>query len=105
MIDIRSDTVTKPSDGMREAMMNAEVGDDVFGEDIALQGEFVTPLERIERLAQRAGNRRDLRQLFRRQLVDILVEGGAGIELILDPVQPGHEHCGEGEVAVTRIIG
>ena len=33
MIDIRSDTVTKPSDGMREAMMNAEVGDDVFGED------------------------------------------------------------------------
>ena len=33
MIDIRSDTVTKPSAGMREAMMNAEVGDDVFGED------------------------------------------------------------------------
>ena len=32
-IDIRSDTVTKPSKGMREAMMNAVVGDDVFGED------------------------------------------------------------------------
>jgi len=32
-IDLRSDTVTKPSKGMREAMMNAEVGDDVFGED------------------------------------------------------------------------
>jgi threonine aldolase len=32
-IDIRSDTVTKPSKGMREAMANAEVGDDVFGED------------------------------------------------------------------------
>jgi len=32
-IDIRSDTVTKPSKGMREAMFNAEVGDDVFGED------------------------------------------------------------------------
>lgn len=32
-IDLRSDTVTKPSKGMREAMANAEVGDDVFGED------------------------------------------------------------------------
>ena len=33
MIDLRSDTVTKPSDGMREAMVRAPVGDDVYGED------------------------------------------------------------------------
>lgn len=33
MIDLRSDTVTKPSPGMRHAMAAAEVGDDVFGED------------------------------------------------------------------------
>lgn len=33
MIDLRSDTVTKPTPAMREAMMAAEVGDDVFGED------------------------------------------------------------------------
>ena len=33
MIDLRSDTVTKPTPGMLEAMMHAEVGDDVFGED------------------------------------------------------------------------
>lgn len=33
MIDLRSDTVTKPTQGMLEAMMEAEVGDDVFGED------------------------------------------------------------------------
>lgn len=32
-IDLRSDTVTKPSKAMREAMANAEVGDDVFAED------------------------------------------------------------------------
>ena len=32
-IDLRSDTVTKPSPEMLKAMMNAEVGDDVFGED------------------------------------------------------------------------
>lgn len=33
LIDLRSDTVTKPSPGMREAMARAEVGDDVYGED------------------------------------------------------------------------
>ncbi|MBU8910299.1 MAG: low-specificity L-threonine aldolase [Desulfobacterales bacterium] len=32
-IDLRSDTVTKPSAGMMEVMMNAKVGDDVYGED------------------------------------------------------------------------
>ena len=33
MIDLRSDTVTKPTDEMRNCMKNAIVGDDVFGED------------------------------------------------------------------------
>jgi threonine aldolase len=33
MIDLRSDTVTKPSDEMRTAAAAAEVGDDVYGED------------------------------------------------------------------------
>lgn len=33
IIDLRSDTVTRPTDAMRKAMAEAEVGDDVFGED------------------------------------------------------------------------
>ena len=33
LIDLRSDTVTQPTDDMRRAMAAAEVGDDVFGED------------------------------------------------------------------------
>ncbi|MFG2061386.1 threonine aldolase family protein [Micromonospora sp. NPDC048871] len=33
LIDLRSDTVTRPTPGMREAMAAAEVGDDVYGED------------------------------------------------------------------------
>jgi len=33
MIDLRSDTVTKPTPGMLQAMFEAKVGDDVFGED------------------------------------------------------------------------
>ncbi len=32
-VDLRSDTVTRPTPGMREVMAKAEVGDDVFGED------------------------------------------------------------------------
>jgi threonine aldolase len=40
VIDLRSDTVTRPTPAMREAMAHAEVGDDVYGEDptvLALQ--------------------------------------------------------------------
>ena len=33
MIDLRSDTVTKPTQGMLDAMLSARVGDDVFGDD------------------------------------------------------------------------
>lgn len=33
VIDLRSDTLTRPTDGMRQAMATAEVGDDVYGED------------------------------------------------------------------------
>src|SRR5215472_10658586 len=33
MIDLRSDTVTRPTAPMRDAMARAEVGDDVFGDD------------------------------------------------------------------------
>ncbi|MCX7812592.1 MAG: low-specificity L-threonine aldolase [Pseudothermotoga sp.] len=42
MIDLRSDTVTKPTEEMRRAMAQAEVGDDVYGED-----PTVNELERI----------------------------------------------------------
>jgi threonine aldolase len=33
IVDLRSDTVTRPSPGMRKAMLDAELGDDVFGDD------------------------------------------------------------------------
>jgi threonine aldolase len=42
MIDIRSDTVTKPTEAMRKAMTEAEVGDDVYGDD-----PTVNELERL----------------------------------------------------------
>lgn len=36
IFDLRSDTVTKPTEEMRKAMYNAEVGDDVYGEDLTV---------------------------------------------------------------------
>ena len=33
MIDLRSDTVTQPTSGMKQAMLNAPLGDDVLGDD------------------------------------------------------------------------
>jgi threonine aldolase len=53
MIDLRSDTVTRPTPGMRAAIQAAEVGDDVFGED-----PTVRRLE--ERVAEILGKERAL---------------------------------------------
>jgi hypothetical protein len=63
-LDFRSDTVTKPTPQMRAAMANAEVGDDVFGEDPTvnrLQSRVaeVEPDRRPHALS--AGRRDDLR--------------------------------------------
>ena len=39
VVDLRSDTVTKPGLAMRQAMAEAEVGDDVMGEDPTVNGK------------------------------------------------------------------
>ena len=38
VVDLRSDTLTKPTAAMRKAMAEAEVGDDVYGEDPTVNG-------------------------------------------------------------------
>ena len=45
-IDLRSDTVTKPITAMKQAMMHAHLGDDVYGED--------PTVNRLEKLADLA---------------------------------------------------
>ena len=46
VIDLRSDTVSRPTDGMRAAMMAAPVGDDVYGEDPSI-GELEDRVARL----------------------------------------------------------
>ena len=79
MIDLRSDTVTRPSPGMREAMFKAEVGDDVFGEDpsiVALQQKVAELLGKEAALFLPSG-------VMANQL-GVLVHTSPGTEVVLD---------------------
>src|SRR5437879_8887246 len=74
-IDLRSDTVTKPSPEMRRAMADAEVGDDVFIEDPT-----------INRLQERAAD------IFRREAALFVPSGSMGnLTCILAQTRQGQE--------------
>ncbi|MER3459375.1 MAG: threonine aldolase, partial [Chloroflexota bacterium] len=47
IIDLRSDTVTQPTPEMRQAMAQAEVGDDVYGEDLTVNRLEALAAERM----------------------------------------------------------
>lgn len=78
IIDLRSDTVTQPTPAMREAMYQAEVGDDVFGED--------PTINRLEQMAaERLGKEAALFVVSGTMgnLVALLTHCGRGDEVIL----------------------
>ena len=75
VIDLRSDTVTKPSREMRQAMAEAEVGDDVFIEDPT-----------VNRLQNRAA------EIFQREAALFVPSGTMGnLTCILAQTRPGQE--------------
>jgi threonine aldolase len=77
-IDLRSDTVTLPSQEMREAICHAELGDDVFGED--------PTVNRLEQMAaERVGKEAGLLVVSGTMgnLVSVLTHCGRGAEVIL----------------------
>ena len=78
IVDLRSDTMTKPTDAMRRAMSEAEVGDDVFGED--------PTINRLEEMAaDRLGKKAALfvSSGTMANLVSLLAHCGRGDEIIL----------------------
>ncbi len=97
-IDLRSDTVTRPTAGMREAMYRADVGDDVYGEDPnvnALQSMVA------ERLGHEAG-------LFvasgtQSNLVALLTHCGRGDEYIAGSSAHTYQYEGGGAAALGGI--
>lgn len=89
MIDLRSDTVTRPSPGMRKAMAQAEVGDDVFGDD--------PTVKRLEALvAERLGKQAAVFVTSGTQsnLCALLAHCGRGDEYIAG--DSAHTYCYEG---------
>ena len=85
MVDLRSDTVTKPTAGMRAAMADAEVGDDVYSED-----PLVNSLE--ERVAD----------LFGHEAAVFVPSGTMGNQIGMRLVcQPGQEVLGDAEAHVV----
>lgn len=74
-IDLRSDTVTKPTPAMRRAMAEAEVGDDVYGEDPT-----------VNRLEKRAA------EIFEREAAIFVPTGTMGNQIAIRiHTQPGQE--------------
>lgn len=120
MIDLRSDTVTRPSPAMREAIATAEVGDDVYGDD-----PTVNELERVtaELLGKEAAvfvptgsmsNQIALRThtepgdsvLIEQNAHIVRAEGGAGAALSGVTMRPVQAHHGIfGPDAVRAALG
>ena len=97
-IDFRSDTVTKPTPAMRQAMMSAEVGDDVWGEDPTVQ-----KLEQT--LAERAGMQAGLFMPSGTQsnLVALLTHCARGDEYIVGQQAHTYKYEGGGAAALGGI--
>jgi threonine aldolase len=75
MIDLRSDTVTKPTPEMRAAMASAEVGDDVYGEDPT-----------VNRLQERAA------EIFEKEAALFMASGTMGNQIAVKiHTRPGEE--------------
>ena len=97
-IDFRSDTVTRPTPAMRQAMFDAEVGDDVWGED-----PTVTQLEQT--LASMAGKAAGLFLPSGTQsnLVALLTHCGRGDEFIVGDQAHTYKYEGGGAAALGSI--
>lgn len=95
-VDLRSDTVTKPTPAMRRAMYEAEVGDDVYRED-----PTVNRLE--EEAAARLGKEAGLFVTSGTQgnLISVLTHTAPGQEVILE----SESHIFYYEVAGSALIG
>jgi threonine aldolase len=85
-IDLRSDTITRPTDAMRKAMAAAEVGDDVYGEDptvIELQARVAGMLGKEDALFTPTGSM-------------------ANVLAVASLVQPGQEVLCEASAHIAR---
>ncbi len=96
MIDLRSDTVTKPSQGMKKAMYDAEVGDDCYGDDPTIN-------ELEHEVAQKLGTEKAVFMTSGTQsnLSAVLSHCGRGEEMIVGFPY----HMAQDEAAGASVLG
>lgn len=97
--DFRSDTVTKPTDEMRHAMANAEVGDDVLGDDYTVK--------KLEEMASEiTGKERALYVPSGTMANELAVKvwTNEGDEIILDSKSHIYSHEVSGISVISRIL-
>lgn len=98
IVDLRSDTVTRPTVAMRDAMARAEVGDDVFGDDPtvnALQERIATMLGKEAALFMASGTQSNL--------VGIMSHCGRGDEYIVGQMAHTYRWEGGGAAALGSV--
>jgi len=78
--------------------------DHVVAEHAAAREELAVLVEVAERLVERCAHGRDLRFLFRRQVVQVLVRRLARMDLVLHAIEPGHHQRREQQVGVRHRI-
>lgn len=96
MIDLRSDTVTRPSNGMRHAIAGAAVGDDVFADDLTVRRLETMIAERLEKEAAvfvTSGTQSNL--------VALLAHCGRGDEYLVGDMA----HCYRWEGGGAAVLG
>jgi threonine aldolase len=96
VVDLRSDTVTRPSAGMRAAMAEAELGDDVFGDDPtvnALQARIAALLGKEAALFMPSGTQSNL--------AAIISHCGRGDEYLVGQLA----HCYRYEAGGAAVLG
>src|SRR5205085_10330551 len=79
--------------------------DEVVVEYAAGFEELAVLVEIVERLAQRPAHRLDLLEFLTRQIVEVLVDRWAPVELAADAVDSRHQHGGETEIGIAQRIG
>lgn len=98
VVDLRSDTVTKPTAAMREAIARAEVGDDVFGDDPtvnALQERVAALLGKEAALFMSSGTQSNL--------CGLLAHCGRGDEYIVGQLAHTYRYEGGGAAVLGSI--
>ncbi len=76
----------------------------MLGEHVDFEEEFMMRLERMERLVQRARGRSHFRELFRRQVIEVLVEGIARVDAALNAVEAGSAPATKARQALATAI-